>query len=63
MGDVDIDGIPDIIVCDNSGNVQCLDLKGRPRWEQKLDSPAVGIRFGDVDGDNDMDLVLTTKDG
>jgi hypothetical protein len=63
VGDVDIDGIPDIIVCDNSGNVQCLDLKGRPRWEQKLDSPAVGIRFGDVDGDNDMDLVLTTKDG
>ena len=63
MGDVDVEGVPHIIVCDNSGNVQCLNLHGQSRWERKLESPVVGVRFGDVSGNSEMDLVLTAQDG
>lgn len=64
MGDVDSDGVTDIIVGDESGNIQCLDVKGTMRWELSVSTPiSGGMRLGDLRGNDRMDVAVVTQDG
>ncbi len=64
VGDVDSDGVTDIIVGDESGNIQCLDVKGTMKWEKSVDAPVSGgLRLADLEGNERMDVVMVTQDG
>lgn len=64
MGDVDSDGVTDIIVGDESGNIQCLDVKGTMRWEVSVGAPiSGGMRLADLGGNERMDVAVVTQDG
>ena len=64
VGDVDSDGVTDIIVGDESGNIQCLDVKGTMKWEKSVDAAVSGgLRLADLEGNERMDVVVVTQDG
>ena len=64
MGDVDSDGVTDILVSDESGNIQCLSIEGTMKWEQHVGAAiAGGLRLGDLEGKDKMDIAVVTQDG
>ncbi len=63
VGDVDGDGLLDILVCSRSKRLVCLSQDGEIKWDfetaaQPLTTPALG----DVDGDGQVEIVITGKD-
>lgn len=53
-----------IVVGDHSGNVYCLDKHGKRIWEQEVNVQILAsIRFGDLENDGNLEVILTTQGG
>lgn len=64
VSDIFHTGSLDMLVGDQSGNVYCIDGKGRRIWEKEVDQPVrSAIRLVDVEGDGMMEVVFATQHG
>jgi hypothetical protein len=62
--DLDQNGDLELIVTDNSANVICLKNNGQSLWEAEVSgTSSPGAVFGDIDGNDVVDVVITTNDG
>lgn len=70
-GDVDGDGLPDLFLCDISGNSALLRNLGGFRFQDITQAAGMGLPipgcrgavFADIDGDRDLDLLLAVSGG
>ena len=54
----------EMVIGDNSGNVYCIDRRGRRVWEREVGDAVVGsARFADLEGDGTMEVVFSTQMG
>ena len=64
VADMFQNGVLELIVGDNSGNMYCIDSHGKRLWEfEAYDSIQSGIRFADFDGDLKLDVIFVTVYG
>ena len=64
VADLFKDGVLELVVGDNSGNIYCIDSRGKRRWEfEAQESVQSDIRFTDFDGDSELDVVFVTTYG
>ena len=62
--DVNGDLRPEIIAVDTHGNVAAFDARGRELWERHcVGSISRAASIGDVDGDGNLDVIVTTAEG
>jgi outer membrane protein assembly factor BamB len=58
IGDIDQDGLAEIVAGDAKGNLYCVAADGRIRWVFTADKPAhIAASLGDVDGDGAIDVI------
>ena len=63
VGDVDADGIEEIVVADDMGYVYCLDTRGQVRWTFATEKRThAAPSMGDVDGDGAIEILLASGD-
>ncbi|GAB1600467.1 protein DEFECTIVE IN EXINE FORMATION 1-like [Argonauta hians] len=64
VGDVNSDGMLEIIVIDTGGNIACLDRLGKTLWESEVSgNSSPGTRLADVNGDGQVEILVTTDAG
>ncbi|XP_064622090.1 uncharacterized protein LOC135484491 [Lineus longissimus] len=64
VADLDQNGDLELIVIDNSGNVFCVKSNGQTLWDAQISgTSSPGAVFGDIDGDDVLDVVISTNDG
>jgi outer membrane protein assembly factor BamB len=62
--DIDGDGKLELIVVDSGANVAAFNLRGEELWENRIAGVAHSNPvLGDVNGDNDLDLIIATDAG
>ena len=58
------DGMLEMVVGDNSGNIYCIDSRGQRKWEfETREAVQSDVRFTDFDGDSQLDVVFVTTYG
>jgi hypothetical protein len=64
VADLFQNGVLELVVGDNSGNVYCIDSHGQRIWEFEVkDSIQSTVRFADFNGDNQLDVIFVTAYG
>ena len=64
VADLFQNGVLELVVGDNSGNVYCISSHGKRIWEfETQDSVQSSVRFADFDGDSVLDVILVTAYG
>jgi len=64
LGDIDADGMIEVVQCDQSGAVSVFDaLTGNSVWTYRLDGEGASPAIGDLDGDGIPEIVMTTGTG
>lgn len=62
-GDLDDDGMSEIIAPDNAGHVHCIDATGSLRWIYSTDKAThSAVTLGDVDGDGRTEVLVASGD-
>lgn len=64
VADLFQDGALELVVGDNSGNLYCIDSKGKRLWEREIAQTILSsVRFADLDGNGILEVILATKFG
>ena len=64
VADLFKDGNLVLVVGDNSGNVYCIDGRGKRLWEREVHHTILSsLRFADFDNDGTLEVVLVTRFG
>ena len=64
VADLFQDGVLELVVGDNSGNIYCIDSRGGRKWEfETHEAVQSDVRFTDFDGDSQLDVVFVTTYG
>lgn len=64
VGDLFNGGKLDLLVGDRSGNLYCVDSKGKRVWERELDQPLPAtVRLADVEGDGLLEVFVASRHG
>ena len=64
VADLFHNGALELVVGDNSGNVYCIDGRGKTLWEFETREIILGsVRFADINGDSSLDVILVTSYG
>ncbi|XP_029633556.1 protein DEFECTIVE IN EXINE FORMATION 1-like [Octopus sinensis] len=64
IGDVNSDGMLEIIAIDTGGNIACLDRLGKTLWESEISgNSSPGTRLADINGDDHVEILVTTDVG
>ena len=64
LGDMDGDGVPELLYVGRDGNLRCVDLAaGSWEWKLNLTAPVETLLVGEVDGDGDPELVISYTGG
>ena len=64
VGDLFNGGKLDLLVGDRSGNLYCVDSKGKRVWERELDQPLpAAVRLADVEGDGLLEVFVASLHG
>ena len=64
VGDIDGDGVPEVVVAGNDGVVTAWTTDGRVRWSTQVGGPVLSSpTLADVNGDGRRDVVVGTMSG
>ena len=64
VADLFQNGALELVIGDNSGNVYCIDTRGKTIWEfETRENIQSSVRFADLDRDSNLDVILVTSYG
>ena len=64
LGDVDGDGVPELLYYDGNASVRCLNITNRSlEWSLNITAPVETMLVGEVDGDPDPEIVISYTGG
>ncbi|MCK5254306.1 MAG: VCBS repeat-containing protein, partial [Thermoplasmata archaeon] len=64
LGDVDGDGVPELLYYDGDASVRCLNITNRSlEWSLNVTAPVETMLVGEVDGDPDPEIVISYTGG
>lgn len=64
VADIFKNGVSELVVGDNSGNVYCIDKNGQRLWEREGDVQIVSAaRFANVDFDDRLEVIIVSEGG